>query len=118
MKNIFLLSVLIFLSNIIHAKPIAGKMDEKAICTQAGFLVKKAMGSKTKVYEWPCSAKSTDGFKVELESGYQTGLMKSPFRYTARGYIKTKSLVISEIRVHGIDSDFIPFCEFDWNMDC
>ena len=98
--------------------PLAGSMTETSICTTSGYIIKKAMGDKTEVYQWPCSAKNTGGATIEVESGYKTPLMQSPFRYTARGYVNGNTLKLTKIRVHGIDEEFIRFCEFGWNATC
>lgn len=118
MKKIFIFLTFIFSCNFIYAAPIAGKMNEKSICNTAGYIIKKAMGSKTIVHQWSCSAKNTGGRSIEVESGYKTPFMQTPFRYTAKGYVDGNTLNLTKIRVHGIDEEFIRFCAFGWNATC
>jgi len=118
MKKILILFIIIFQYGCSSEPSLAGSMSESSVCTTSGYIIKKAMSDKTEVYQWPCSAKNTGGATIEVESGYKTPLMQSPFRYTARGYVDGNTLNLIKIRVHGIDEEFIRFCEFGFNATC
>ena len=91
---------------------ITGGMSEWTLCNGAGYIIKQKLGEKFDVYSPPCSAMNTTANNVEIEGGYISPLGLTLY-YTAKGYAPKKgTLHLTEIKVHGVDDDFIPFRDF------
>ena len=94
-----------------ESKIIAGNMSHSTICSTAGYIIKKRLGNNFRVHSVPCKTRNIGKNKVEINSGYISPLGPT-LRYTARGQVYDNTLVISEIKVDGMDNDFIPYNKF------
>ena len=110
---IFLFVFLLFTggSDKEKSKPLAGNMTHGVICSTAGLIVKRALGDNFTANSSDCVAQSSDGINVEITSSYNTPFNTTMY-YTARGAARNGTLRITEISIHGVDSDFIPFSAF------
>ena len=84
-------------------------MSRVSICNTSGYLIRQQLGNNVKTAGQPCSVESKDGFNVQVRSRYQTPINSVVLKYTAKGFVKGSSLTLREIKVHGIDQEFIPF---------
>lgn len=109
---IFILLFLAFNGSRNKSVVIAGSMDERSICATAGLIIKQIRGSNVKTSSESCSVINIGSNNVEIESGYLTPINPKSLRYTARGFVRGTTLTIKEIRVHGVDDEFVPISEF------
>lgn len=91
--------------------PLAGKMTERSICDTSGYIIRQNLGDNFKTINVECSVQKLSGNNVEISSGY-TSPLGPTLRYTARGVVNGDRLRLEEIKVHGVDVDFIPFRNF------
>jgi hypothetical protein len=91
--------------------PLAGNMTETSICNTAGYIIRKNLGDSFKTINVKCSARALSGNSVEISSGYISPLGPT-LHYTARAVVNGDQLRFEEIKVHGVDDDFIPFRNF------
>ena len=109
LKRILLFISLTALISCDNSPKVAGNMSRVSICNTSGYLIRQQLGNNVKTAGQPCSVESKDGFNVQVRSRYQTPINSVVLKYTAKGFVKGSSLTLREIKVHGIDQEFIPF---------
>jgi len=108
-KQVIIYVTLVVLCGCDTEPPVAGSMSKTSVCNTAGYLIRKELGTGFKTIDQQCSVINTGGNNVEIESGYVSPINPNALRYTAKGYVRGNTLVLQQIRVHGVDEKFIRF---------
>ncbi len=97
------------------------RMTESTVCSTSNLIVKNrleaAYGGSYRSAHIDCSARALGGNRVEISGGYEPrGAGNNPGlsarNYVARGVVNGSSLRLEEIRVRGVDDDFMPIHQF------
>lgn len=88
---------------------VAGELTADNVCSTVGLLIRQKFGSNIKTAQARCHVTKLDPFDFKIESGYQSPLKQAEIRYIGLGSIYKNTVILSEIKVLGVDQDFVPF---------
>lgn len=92
-------------------KYVAGQMTESDICGAAGLIVKRRLVEGFLTHQQECTVLAREGSEVTVISGYQSPT-NAVRMYRAKGYVNGTTLHLREIRVDGVDDEYIPISSF------
>lgn len=110
-RGLILLPIVLFLYSCDEGHDLSTDMALHEICQIAGKIIKSKMVGHYKVNQRPCSIRNRGENHIEIVGNYSSA-ENSLFQYTARGTLNDRLLLIDEIKLDGINKDFIPFHTF------